>query len=266
MKRVLLFLVCVATVSRPCSAQIPVDRLQILNSPDVRAWTPTATITNIEFWRGAGIHFEFDRESAWPDVVPDGWNGPVQYTVWILLQIDGAWYGSGVIESWRDRPSTDDADVTADDQIARNWLYDGRWGPMRGHQPRAGERVGFMLTAGDARGRDVHGVAERTRIVEIAWPASSGSVVPFRWTEGDAPQPPPAPPPQPAPPAPLLPAIDLSPVLAQLDALHAAVDRLAQDEAAFHARVHDVWEKAGGVFLKYIAPVLAAFFGGQAAK
>ena len=168
MKRVCLVLVCLVTVTRPAAAQIAIDRLLIQNSPDVRNWTPAATITKIDFWRGAGIHFEFDRQATWPDVVPEGWNGPIQYTVWILLQIDGQWYGSGIIDCWRDRPSTDDADVTADHQIARNWLYDGRWGPMRGHQPRPGERVGFMLTAGDARGRDVHGVTERTRIVEIA--------------------------------------------------------------------------------------------------
>src|SRR5215467_3156173 len=177
MKRIFILLACLATVTRPrpASAQIAVDRLQIQNSPDVRGWTPAATITKVEFWRGAGIHFEFDRQATWPDVVPEGWSGPIQYTVWILLQIDGRWYGSGIIECWRDRPSTDDADVTVNNQIGRNWLYDGRWGPMQGHQPQPGERVGFMLTAGDARGRDVHGVAERSRIAEIAWPATSGA-------------------------------------------------------------------------------------------
>src|SRR5205823_5974566 len=100
-------------------AQIPIEQLQILNSPDVRGWMPTATITKVEFWRGAGIHLEFDRNAAWPDVVPDGWNGPIQYTVWLLLSVDGRWFGSGIIECWRDRQSTDDADVTENNQIAR---------------------------------------------------------------------------------------------------------------------------------------------------
>src|SRR5262245_30235262 len=215
----LTLLVC--ALARPAAAQIAIDQLRIQNSPDVRDWAPTATITKIEFWRGAGIHFEFDRNTSWPDVVPQGWDGPIQYTVWILLRIDGQWHGSGIIECWRDRPSTDDEDVTAGNQIARNWLYDGRWGPMQGHQPQPCERVGFMLTAGDARGRDVHGVAERTRIVEIAWPAVSGVPVKILWTEGQAsssvdPPVPPIPPLLPSPPLlplpPVLPSVDLAPV------------------------------------------------------
>src|SRR5260221_4827246 len=185
MKKLILCVFCVFCVDvATVSAQIPIEQVQIRNSPDVRGWTPTATITKVEFWRSAGIHFEFDKHTSWPDVVPDGWNGPIQYTVWILLNLEGRWYGSGIIECWRDRQSTDDADVTQNNQIARNWLYDSRWGPMQGHQPLPGERVGFMLTAGDARGKDVHGVAERSRIVEIAWPAASGSAAEVLWVEG----------------------------------------------------------------------------------
>src|SRR5262245_37359126 len=100
MKRILICLMCVLAIAartQPAAAQIAIDHLQIQNSPDVRNWTPAATITTIEFWRGAGIHFEFDKHASWPDVVPQGWDGPVQYTVWILLRIDGQWYGSGII-------------------------------------------------------------------------------------------------------------------------------------------------------------------------
>jgi len=207
---------------------IGIDQLQIKNSPDVRRWTPTATITAIEFRPNAGIHFEFDRHDTWPDVVPPGWNGPVQYTVWILLQIDGKWYGSGVIECWRGRLSTDDADVTGGDQIARNWLYDSRWGPMQGHQPRPGERVGFMLTAGDARGRDSHAVAERSRIVEIAWPASSGVPVPFLWVEGSGDDVPGGTVPSTTSTSTTPASVDLAGVIARLDAINAKLDRLAE--------------------------------------
>ena len=273
---ILCAFVCSATLGalvRPATAQIDIDRLQIQNSPDVRGWAPTATISKIEFWRGAGLHIEFDKRAAWPDVVPPGWDGPVQHTVWLLLKIDGRWYGSGVIECWRDRQSTDDDDVTENNQIARNWLYDGRWGPMQGHQPQPGELVGVMVTAGDARGKDVHGVAERSRIVEIAWPSSSGVSAPFVWVEGaggaggaggeNTPAP--------SDPAslavqPVLPAQDVSPVLAQLSILITKVDALAKDEDEFHARVHDAWEKTGAFVLKYVAPAIAAIFAGRASK
>jgi hypothetical protein len=48
--------------------------------------------------------------------------------------------------------------------------------------------------------------------------------------------------------------------------LTAKVDELARDEAEFHARVTDAWERTGAVFLRYIAPALAAFFGGKAVR
>src|SRR5262245_21741293 len=201
---------------------IAIDSLQIYNSPDVRNWEATATITEIAFVPGAGIHFEFDYQDSWPDVRPEGWEGAIQYTVWLLLNIDGRWCGSGIIECWRGRQSTDDEDVAAGGQIARNWLYDKRWGPMKGHQPKAGERVGFMLTAGDARGRDAHTVAVRTRIVEIDWPARSTGPVKFRWVEPGVD--PVSPDDTPVSPSAL---IDLAPVLAQLSAISKKLDELA---------------------------------------
>jgi len=295
MKRMILALGVSLAFAASAAAQIDIAQLQIQNSPDVRGWAPTATISKIEFWRGAGIHIEFDKRASWPDVVPPGWDGPIQHTVWLLLRIDGRWYGSGIIECWRDRQSTDDTDVTENNQIARNWLYDGRWGPMQGHQPQAGELVGMMVTAGDARGKDVHGVAERSGIVEIAWPAASGISAPFVLVEGEGrtggtggtgwtePSPKPSalspvadpiPPVQTLPPSippvlpipPILPSVDLSPVLAQLAALSAKVDALAAAEANFHQQVADKWQQTGGFVLKYIAPAVAAIFAGRASK
>ena len=267
MKKMILCVLCALCVDViSVRAQIPIDQVQILNSPDVREWTPTATITKVEFWRGAGIHFEFDKASAWPDVVPPGWQGPVQYTVWILLKTGDAWYASGIIECWRDRQSTDDTDVTENNQIARNWLYDSRWGPMQGHQPQPGERVGFMLTAGDARGKDVHGVAERSRIVEIAWPSSSGFSAPFVWVEGASLLPVPTIPPPVQPVPPVLPSVDLSPVLMQLATLSGKIDQLAKDEAVFHDEVRSEWTRISKFVVTYVAPIVGAIFAGRATK
>ena len=53
-----------AVSARDAAAQISVEHLRIQNSPDVRGWEPTATITKVEFWHGAGIHFEFDRNAT----------------------------------------------------------------------------------------------------------------------------------------------------------------------------------------------------------
>lgn len=257
---------------RPAAAQIPIDQLQIVNSPDVRGWAPTATISRVEF-RSAGIHFDFDKLDTWPDVTPPGWTGPIRYTVWLLLNVDGHWYGSGIIEFWRDRASTDDTDVTKNNQIANNWLYDSRWGPMAGHQPQAGELVGFMLTAGDARGKDVHAVTERSRIVELAWP-SGPSVPAFTWMEGGVTVPPViTPPPVVIPPPVVTPppiVIDYSTVLQQilaserqlLDAqqqlLVVAKDTNAQVTELNKSFAQTVGQAAAFIG-KYIAPAVSAW-------
>lgn len=284
--KVARWLVLFALCAAPALAQIPIDQLHIQNSPDVRNWAPTGNITKIEFWRGAGIHIEYDKHETWPDVIPPGWDGPIQYTVWMLLKIDGQWYGSGVIECWRDRPSTDDADVTTNNHIAAEWFYDGRWGPLQGHQPQPGERVGLMLTAGDARGKDVHGVAERTGIIEIAWPATSGVSPQVLWTENRSTppvvvEPPPivnTPPPivnvPPVyqPPAPL-PSVDLSGLYSQMAVLNVKLDALAQSVAAsraengaFYEAVKSQWKAFLGKAAIYAGPIIGAIFAGRATK
>ena len=49
----------------------------------------------------SGAHVVFDRQSSWPEVVPPGWSGGLQYTLWIVLNINGQWHASGCIEYWR---------------------------------------------------------------------------------------------------------------------------------------------------------------------
>jgi hypothetical protein len=44
---------------------------------------------------------------------------------------------------------------------------------MVGHQPAPGERIGFMVSAGNARGQDDHLVAERSDIVEVLMPSAA---------------------------------------------------------------------------------------------
>ena len=48
-----------------------------------------------------GAHVEFTKQNVWPDVTPPGWSGPLQYTLWIVLNINGQWHASGCIEYWR---------------------------------------------------------------------------------------------------------------------------------------------------------------------
>ena len=101
-------------------------------------------------------------------MIPPGFSGPLQYTVWAVVNVGGRWNTSGFIQMWRGRPSTG-APILS--EFARNWAYDSRWGPMAGYQPHAGEQMGFFLSAGNARGQtDVSSVRERTNVVSVALP------------------------------------------------------------------------------------------------
>jgi len=53
------------------------------------------------------------------------------------------------------------------------------WGELAGHQPAPGEQVGFFVTAGDQRAKDVRAVTERSNVVLIPFPTDGGAYYPF---------------------------------------------------------------------------------------
>jgi hypothetical protein len=143
----------------------------------VAGWPVTTSITSLSF-RSDGVAVEFSKKQGagrWPDVLPPGWSGPLQYTLWIAMNIGGQWHTCGPIEYWYGL-QVSGGDVTAGNQIAANWTY--YCGPMA-RQPAAGEQVGFFVTAGDQRLKDVAIVHERSNVVVIPFPASSGRTFTF---------------------------------------------------------------------------------------
>ncbi len=155
--------------------QLNLASAAVYNSPpDIASWPATGTITRLDMSPSAGLSFQFTTANSWPDVVPPGFNGPLQYTVWAVVRVNGQWNTAGFIQMWRGRPSTG-APILSN--FAQNWAYDSRWGPMAGYQPHVGEQMGFFLSAGDARGlTTVTSVRERTNVVVVALPAGdSGS-------------------------------------------------------------------------------------------
>ncbi len=150
----------------------------VYNSPgDIASWPATATITRLDMSSSAGLSFEFTTKQSWPDYTPPGWDGPIEYTVWAVVNVNGRWYTSGFIQMWRSRASTG-APILSD--FARNWAYDSRWGPMMGYQPHAGEQMGFFVSAGNARGEGaVTSRRERSNVVSVALPAGDNGSFPF---------------------------------------------------------------------------------------
>ena len=47
-------------------------------------------------------------------------------------------------------------------------------GTAQNQQPANGEQVGFFVTAGDARAKDVRGVTERSNVVSMPFPSGGG--------------------------------------------------------------------------------------------
>ena len=150
---------------------INLNSVIVHNSPvDVARWPATTTLSRLDLMP-SGAHVVFDRQSSWPEVVPPGWAGGLQYTLWIVLNINGQWHASGCIEYWRGLYESG-GPVTG---YAQDWYYDPiRWGPMAGHQPAPGEQVGFLVTSGDARNNGPSSVKERSNVVIVSFPTAAG--------------------------------------------------------------------------------------------
>lgn len=172
----------ITLLASPAFAQFDPSQVAVYNSPpDIASWPVTTTITRLEMQPlGApleGISLDFSARATWPDYTPPGWDGPIQYTVWVVMNINNQLVTSGFIQMWRERGSTGAPLLT---DFARNWAYDGRWGPMNGYQPHVGEQIGVFVSAGNARGpTHVTSVRERSNVVIVAIPPNDTGVFTF---------------------------------------------------------------------------------------
>jgi hypothetical protein len=127
-----------------------------------------------------GVHVEFDKRDgpeSWPDVTPPGWDGPLEYTLGMAEYIDGHWYASAAIQFWRGLEAFG-GNVALDNQVAKNWYYDERWGQMNGYQPATGETIGIFVVAGNLRGvidGSQSPVQERSNVVLVPMPDVTGA-------------------------------------------------------------------------------------------
>jgi hypothetical protein len=162
---------------------VPFDMLQaqIVNSPpDLASWPETARITSITI-TGDSFPVEFDKRDGpgrWPDVVPLGWKGALQYTLGMCVNPTGNhWLCSGVVQFWYGRALTDSG---SPQRVGIEWFYDpARWGPMHYYQPSDGELVGIFVGAGNLRDgfysrASCPRVCERSNVALIPWSRGGG--------------------------------------------------------------------------------------------
>ena len=147
------------------------------NSPlDLANWCVGAKITSIQFTSGS-FRVDFSRREGsnrWPDFVTPGWDGPLQYTLGMCMNLAGKWECSAVVEFWYGRSLDGSAPPN---QIAVEWFYDGRWGPLYGKQPQTGEEVGIFVCSGDCRNTTVAinpNFKERSNVQLVKWSNSGG--------------------------------------------------------------------------------------------
>lgn len=188
MKRLALLL-ALCLYALPVFAQ-PCDLTTIVDSPgDLASWAPTATITKVDYSSGRFV-VDFDKRTGsgkWPESVDPA--GDTQYTLGLCLNVGGRWVASGVVQFWSGRNLEAGGDV---DDIAGTWFYDGRWGPLQGHQPAKGELVGIFVGQGNLRGgRGATTLKERSVVLMLPWGQNfSGTVPPPIDPPVDPPHPP----------------------------------------------------------------------------
>ena len=161
-------------------ASLDLRQVSLFDNPsDVADWPITTRITKVDI-RPSGVHLEFDKQDGpnrWPDIVPPGWDGPLQYTVGLVMNVNGTWCGSAAIQYWYGLFESG-GNIAEVGQIPKNWYYDGRWGCLQGYQPRQGEQIGVFVVAGNARGvRDgsQSPKRERSNIVLLNLPGPAGA-------------------------------------------------------------------------------------------
>lgn len=264
-------------VALPVSAQdaFPLAAATIVNSPDVTGWPQTAVLTDVVF-DGSSTRVEFTKHHGndrWPDITPEGWKGPLQYTLWLFVNINGQWVGSGFIQFWENRPasgSPSDWDVPS--LYDKNWFYAARWAPIYGHGPiRPGEQIGFMVTSGNARDSvGPYGPSERSNVVVFS--AADNA----HYTFSAAPPPPVVippvivtpPPPIVTPPPVVVTPPSSDPLLAQAVELLKQQLAIEQDTNAkvteIHAQVRTFWQQFGTV-MTWVGKYGGPFIGGIAA-
>jgi hypothetical protein len=197
-------------------------RVTILNSPDVRGWPITSTITHLALHDGR-ITIDHTKRGQWPAVPYE--NAEQEATIWVFFKIGGQWCGTG---GERLRPNQTEKELGKPSDIGPGWLYAAdRWQQMAGYVPTPGEIVGFLIAAGISR--NLGGAAplqERTAVVLIPFPTDAvGGVYP-PFAELAAPYLPPAPAPPPAS------------VEARLAAIEATLEALlARPMPAFHGTI-----------------------------
>lgn len=175
MKKVILALALMLGLAAPSFAQvqdaIPLGPAVFHLAPDhVKGWPITNPITKLELRseQGKGVGVELANPEKWPDFVPPGWDGAINWTLWIGIPCQGKVHFTASIEFWdgkngRDRKYWTGAPLLTDYDA---WTY--HVPTMLACAPTKGSKIYFMAVPVSHRQNKGHeSVAERSQVVEV---------------------------------------------------------------------------------------------------
>lgn len=235
MKRWLFALVVLLTAARPVFSQqdgFDLRSAQIYGT-QVADWQIATSLDAVEF-RDAdpagGVRPIF--RMPWGEYTPDGWDGPITYSIYLFRKIDGKWHGACFLEFYRGKEWTG---APLHRQYL-DWVNPGKgYGEMeRLGNVQVGEHIAFMVTAGSQRLKNTaqqknqpNSPRQRSNVIVVTY-STSGTATPLGGGGGT---PAPQPTPQPTPP------IDVAGLQRQIDELRAygAELRTAIDENRAYA-------------------------------
>lgn len=148
----------------------PADVNIVAADAGVLGWPETTQITGGNW--GNEWDINFTAETTWPACKANSSQATdVQFTIWLFLNINGAWYGSAFERNYIGDQNAGGPGVPQE-QLPKNWYYDARWAPMYGHVLQPGEEVAFMVTNGNQRPTDglQCGNGQRSNIVKVKLP------------------------------------------------------------------------------------------------
>lgn len=140
----------------------------------VLSW-PEATQITGGSWDG-DWNIDFSKKASWPECSafpgsPNG--GPIQYTIWLFVKVNGRWTGSGYIRNWVGG-SNNGGPGDPKLQLPGNWYYSGANSPMPSCVALgSGTEVAFMVSNGNQRitdGVQCTATRERSNIVTVRLP------------------------------------------------------------------------------------------------
>jgi|ERR1041384_2260915 hypothetical protein len=176
----------------------------LVGGADVTAWPVTTLITSIDFTAtGFGFHFSKQNDGdqlRWPDVVPDGWSGPVQYTIWAGACVQGRWEFAAILNVWYGLFITGGTAIDPEQFSTNLWYLNPT---LATHTPVEAEPLAYFVTAGGLRGVSAVSVHERSQVVLVPFSRQPRTVTTYVSPPPvPAPAPLPLPPPTPIPPTP----------------------------------------------------------------